>query len=378
MTSGNIGFFTDPHIGVRRISNTTPASSNKFRNHVFETALDAAALCRKQAGTVVCLGDLFDTHSNPEWVIKQGLRVAKACDIVLGGNHDITARRDDISSLDLVAEVLADEEDVTVVRAPYGEPHVHVQTLQPSVTGKSADLFLIPHVTTQELFEDSLQEAEEMSRNSSADRKLLLLHVNFDLSFDVNETSLVLNRDWANRLIDQDVFDFILTGHEHPPSNHLGNRMVVLGNTVPLSQGEVGPRRVAVYSIEDNTIEYHPLPSLYKVVIDNAAERIDELGDFVVVNEPSDENTIGYVEVKGEVSSEQFSSVQKAIRRLWKRYPNLVSLKNSTWLRGMGVDPDHVDEPLESLEDKIRRDLQDRPDFLAVFEEIMQEVGDQE
>lgn len=369
-----IAFFTDPHIGVRRVANTTPQSAKKFKETVFESAKNAVAQCRAQADVVLCLGDLFDTFTNSEQVILQGLEIARSCDMVVGGNHDITARRESVASLDLVDE--AGKDDVFISKAPFNEPYY--EYFQATVEGDEATcgVFTIPHVTTQDLFDQSLlmaKQAQAEGEQSGDSCKILLLHCNYDMHFEMTDTSLVLSKEQAVDLVDAG-FDYILLGHEHVPREDLNGRLVVLGNTLPLAMHEAGPRRIAVLDIPTKKLEFQELPSLTRLDITDAQHAVGESGHFMV-DQLENKDQVGFIDVKGEVDAADFAALQRAVRKLWAEFPNLVAVRNQIVLEGaMTKAEDSEVLELVPLQERIRGDLREHPDMLSIYDEILQEL----
>ena len=185
--------YADPHLGLNRTSNTTPASRIKLRESITTTVDDI--LDHKQNGDfAVCLGDLFDTYSNPENTIRLGESFIELTDLVLAGNHDVVADADEVGSLELLKRTRTDK----IVYAPFNEPRAELHQFS------GIYVVSVPHVTTQELFEESLARAEHLLTEMTLDTRrprILCLHCNFDSPHELTETSLNLTPEMAERML---------------------------------------------------------------------------------------------------------------------------------------------------------------------------------
>jgi len=101
--------YTDPHIGLNRLANTTQASAQRLGEKNFLWVQYLLELFKQKDMLAFCLGDLFDQYSNDEAVIKQAMELIQHTDIVLAGNHDISNRKDKVSSLELLHKVYGDK-----------------------------------------------------------------------------------------------------------------------------------------------------------------------------------------------------------------------------------------------------------------------------
>ena len=105
---------------------------------------------------------------------------------------------------------------------------------------------LVPHHTTQALFEEALNKAEaELQHVESGITNILVLHCNYDCQFASDETSLNLRAERAKTLLD--VFDYVLLGHEHNPKEDFDGRLIVIGNTPPTGFSDISDKRVVVF-----------------------------------------------------------------------------------------------------------------------------------
>jgi DNA repair exonuclease SbcCD nuclease subunit len=222
-------FFTDPHLGVNRIAGTTQESRTRLSKLIYFSVM--RILVSNDYDTF-CLGDLFDSYSNPENVILLGDAVFRNVTKVMAGNHDISNRLNAFGSFELLRTLHHDKAWYT----PFGESGVYWHYTP------DAALAAIPHVSSQELFIESLELAEKDATAHSNVFKVLLLHCNFDLRHEVSDTTLNLSMEWASRLSHS--FDIILLGHEHAPRKITGlqDKVFVLGNIHPTGFADISDK----------------------------------------------------------------------------------------------------------------------------------------
>lgn len=239
----NVLIYSDPHIGLSRVANTTPASAQKLRDASLEHTKHLLTDVKQEGMLAFCLGDLFDQYSNQESVIEQAMGLVQHTEIVLSGNHDISNRKDKVSSLELLRGVYGDK----MLIGNWGEPSVFQFTLENTL------FVFIPHVANQGLFETALQEAQELAAASTSQWKVLCVHCNYNLTFDnVQDTSLNLTSTAADLLLKD--FHFIFSGHEHVPADHHGGRVLIVGNPYPTSFSDISDKRVLIYDSETGEV----------------------------------------------------------------------------------------------------------------------------
>lgn len=249
-------FYSDPHIGLSRQSNTTPASAERLKQALLETPLKA--IKSHEDIPAICLGDLFDSYSNSEGDIIAGSRLAEATSYVLAGNHDIAGREDRLSSFQLLADLLTPGNDTRqrkLIYSNYGETKAY-----PVVVGASLLVF-VPHTATSELFEEALQKAEAEARsNSWCTYKVLCLHCNYDLGEGLvkSNTTLNLTQERAYRLLSH--FHRVLIGHEHAARQDPNtDRIQLLGSTHPTSLADVSDKWYWLYDTNTGELTRHLL-----------------------------------------------------------------------------------------------------------------------
>jgi DNA repair exonuclease SbcCD nuclease subunit len=232
----SIWFFSDPHLGLNRLSHTTTASRRALGNALVQACQKAVFLAGKEP--VFCLGDVFDVESNDESVIAQAAHLLVSCQWVLGGNHDLPNRSSKLSSLQLLEQVSR----VQVVAPAQGEEGIAQPALGYALTAEAA-VYGVPHCATQALFEEALARVVNLAQRYQAGTtvpRILCLHCNYASSFADQETSLNLTREWATQLLE--TFDYILLGHEHIPRTDLNGRLRILGNTHPTSFSDLSDK----------------------------------------------------------------------------------------------------------------------------------------
>lgn len=347
LTDRDTIIFSDPHIGLKRAAHTTAASRAMLQSDLFNLALNISNL----PGKKVCCGDLFDEYSNDERTILQGLRVASACSIVVGGNHDVINVKGKHSSLGLVGAVAPSE--TTVVMPVFNE--VVVEPLY--VNGH---LFVtVPHHSTQELFEGALDQAlavvnEEKSRPTTNN---LLLHCNYATAYDTTETSLNLTHERAKQLTNS--FDHVFIGHEHVPASHLSGKVQIIGNTMPTSFSDVSDKRLLVLK-EDGELESVPVWSK-----DDRYRKFDvtsdkELQESIGNGEGMSED-VQFVELVGTTTVDDIGTLAKIITDLWKANPNLLMVRNNVQVEGAEVSAEAPADVLEALPTLIEKELAGTP-----------------
>lgn len=342
--------FTDPHIGMTLASHTTAASRLALKAKLYDqvgAAITAAAdtLAEGEAANLICGGDLFHSFTNDESDILHGLEIARSCDILVAGNHDISNHEDKVSSLDLLEQTGLCK---GIIRNVYGGYVAH----------RRDPFIVIPHCATQELFDLALTEAEGMIGHGNA--KYLLLHCNYDSEFATSDISLNLTRKRAQQLLALG-FTYIFLGHEHQPRVDLGGHLIILGNTHPTNFGDISDKFIYVLDDETNTLTSIPIWRQEQHFIEVEAEKfIKHAGDW-----PDQ-----FVRVTGNVEPTELGEYTAAMKRAWKHFPNLFALRSDVIVRGAGEQADLDRQEFQRVTEKIEAELQDHPTLLALWNEI--------
>ena len=237
--------YSDPHLGVKRQAHTTYKSAADLRRKVFETPFTFLETSKRECARALCLGDLFDSFSNDEATLLEGLQLWESTTYIMAGNHDVSGRADEVSSLALLMEATGGE---NIMITPYGEAAVFERR------EGSTTFFFVPHTATQELFEQSLREAERRAKLSPPAWFVLCLHCNYNLPPErVSETTLNLTEELAYPLLN--TFHRILIGHEHQARAPIPDRIQMLGNTHPTSFSDIGDKFFWVYDTDTGALE---------------------------------------------------------------------------------------------------------------------------
>lgn len=303
-----IRFFTDPHIGLNRTSHTTPASRAKLKQALVDQVL---ALQDTDLRTV-CLGDLFDTFDTDNQSLLNGIDIFKRNDLTLFGNHDLSNRVDQLSSIE-VANRICNPGDIFLER-DNGVTSPTANTMG-SVKGK---MWWVDHKLNQEIFEGALQDAYDRAGEGD----ILLLHCNYNSPFATQESTLNLSRDDAETLLEK--FSYILMGHEHMPREDFDGRLILLGNTHPTGFSDISDKFAYDFEIEDGK------------VISIVKEQIwdENLGylslDWTDLSELTDVSPmVQFIEVKGTADQQHMPFIASQVAKLWTLSDNLLMVRNA-------------------------------------------------
>lgn len=314
--------FSDPHLGLRRTQNTTPASRQRLQDLGFAAVQEIVEMADDDF--LICAGDLFDSYSNPEGVIARALPLVEKLDWCLAGNHDLVNIADRIGSLQLLrdlydADVYADGNPGDRARfcyTPFGQVRLYTR-------GYGDKLFVaVPHVADQDLFDKALQRAFEEYVTELEHKKYLLLHCNYDNPMS-RETDLNLTREAAEELLD--VYDYILLGHEHEPREDFDGRLVVIGNTLPTGFADVSDKRVLRVE-PDGSLTSLPIWHQHKHYLRVDWKQIDN------VTVPSD---LQFLRLTGKAEASELVALSRVTRRLWAEHPYLLALKADVEVAGI-------------------------------------------
>ena len=300
----SIWFFSDPHIGLVRNSHTTVQSRAALRFELFRSA--ARLIEITGSDPLFCLGDLFDTDNNDEATILQGAEIVRRCKMVLGGNHDLPNREGKLSSLQLLDQVIPDK----IVCGSTDEPGFG------RAEGHKAVIYMVPHMATQELFEQSLMEASTDARELNTSKPLILgLHCNYNSGLIHNDASLNLTKEKADELLE--VFEFVLLGHEHESRTLQGGKLIILGNTHPTSFSDISDK--FIWEFDDGRFTPHLIWSKQA-----GYQKLGWEEDMDLIPD-----TVQFIEITGKAPAERLPDIAQSIARLWKTYPNLLMVRNN-------------------------------------------------
>lgn len=336
-------FFTDPHLGLRRASHTTTASRERWYQRIYEQARIASPAKHKN----ICLGDLFDKYSNDERTILQGADIATRCHYVMAGNHDVVADNDKVGSLKLLSNLGKE-----ICLADFGDFGFETTEPEPDLR-----LYMIPHVTDQGLFEQSMIAAVESAEEADGYR-VLCLHCNYESPFIDGDTSLNLTRERAQSLLH--TFNYILIGHEHTHREDFDGRLIVIGSTFP----------TAFDNMTDKIILHWRDGEFEKEVIWPASRHYTwEVGTPLAPPE-----YVEFITVTGTVTRDDLALASGSIAAIWKNHPQLLGLRSQLKVEGDDAEIEMTEADLQSLPITIAAELKQKDAAMAeLFNELLAE-----
>lgn len=365
--------YTDPHLGMQRAAHTTPESKRRLQDAQFsavEAIHNRKNVDPDRLDRLVCVGDFFDTYSNPEEVIKRAGPLLSEVDYCLSGNHDVVGRESKTGSLELLDNLLPRGNGCTlnVIDAPYGVAHCQSWT-DPA---HNCTLTFVPHVATGGLFETSLEMAMaeldklkaivEPNDGQSKVMHYLFLHCNYDNEHAAEkEATLNLTKEDAEVLLEHG-FDFIVLGHVHQPSEHLGGRVIVLGNTHPTGFGDLGDKRIM-------TIGRLGLPHFETIYEEKRHELDIDLDDYLAGKVAIGDET-RFAVLTGDIATERAADLAKAVKQIWAECPNLFALRSIVSIQSNVVARTGEAVSFHRLPEHIEKELADRPNLLAIWKEV--------
>lgn len=315
----------DCHIAATRVAGTTPASQIALRDSL--RASLKTCLNMVDESEVVLNGDLFHGFTVEtgeiiatyeifsEWLCaSHGRRLHLA-----RGNHDWSARPI-VSSFQLLSHFLT-------AHFP-SQVRIYEQGFE-RVTG---DIYVIPHVANQDLFNIEIDKAIE-----SGCKGWLLLHCNYKNRFaEAADHSLNLSDDQIARIMIAG-FNLVL-GHEHIGYTLRGGRVIVVGAQTPSSVSDC---------IGDDT--KHAL-----VINDDGTHELIETwraeGDYVEVDwkELDTVSDQRFVRVTGDATASQAADVINTIAKVRAASDALI-IANAVKVEGVELVADMTIESVDQI-----------------------------
>ena len=216
----------DLHLGVQRSGGTTPQSQIYLKNWLRGKV---RMLIDGEYGAVTVNGDLFDGFTvDIAEVVKayemfaDWMHIAPTRKLnLIQGNHDWNPRGDKMSSFHLLCHFL---------KAHFDD---RVRVFDTGFDELTPEVFCIPHMPNQELFNMEVQKAISYPI-AFGSAGYLLLHCNYKNGFAENsDHSLNLGDDQVGDLIKAG-WKLVL-GHEHIGYELRGGKVIVVGNQFPSS-----------------------------------------------------------------------------------------------------------------------------------------------
>ena len=213
----------DLHLGCARQGGTTPQSRAELKVWQYEMF---EGLLAQADDHLIINGDLFDGfavdpmdviltfNAFADW-LHGGVRTLT----LSAGNHDWSAKGGKTSSFHLLAHFL---------RSQF-QNQVEVIDFSDGLTRVTDNIWVLPHVANQDLFDLEINKAMEADG-----RGWLLLHANYQNTFaQHSDHSLNVSQDQIDRLLSSGWN--VLFGHEHIANTHRGGRVLVAGNQLVTS-----------------------------------------------------------------------------------------------------------------------------------------------
>jgi len=338
--------YSDPHLGLMLGSNTTQESRRRLRDYIRQHTFEIVESAQP-GRSVICSGDFFDKYQNPEEVLLSSLPIAERTHAILAGNHDVVNIKDRSGSLDVVS---------AVVRNVYGTPFGMCNSTIFHTTCRNT-LYLVPHHSTQELFESALSEALSHAESGNGiGLKILVTHCNYDNELMQDKVALNLPKRIAAHLLK--AFDFIVLGHEHAHRTDLNDRVIVVGSPHPVGFGDMGDKFVLTFG-EDGP-ELHDVWSVNRNFL--------EVDYRAALDKVKDHHQ--FIRLTGQVQPAQLHELSGVIKDIWKQFSPFavkseveVITGNAERTRFQAMSPDR-------LQAIIAAELESVPDQLALWKEI--------
>lgn len=337
-----INFSSDYHIGTNLSTHTTHASRAALKDALFNQAMKVT----DQPGSHYIGGDLVNSYKNDESTIHQALTILSRVTSCLMGNHDVTNRADSLGTMELLEPV------VDMV------PAVMNQCVPQEFDEGEVFITMVPHTNTQGMFETTLYGLgnKAMARRET---QILVLHCNYELPWESNETTLNLTEEMAKKLLE--VYDLILIGHEHNHRKALGGRVILMGNIHPTNFGDISDKyrwefedgvlsKVLVWSKDDHYIEIEPFSD-------------DEI-----------DKDIQFIKVIGNVDAADYPKYCRWLADLWKANDQCYAIRNAVEIIRKDVSVQIDEEALQNLTDTILGELEDDKPMYDLFNEILGEL----
>lgn len=248
---------SDLHLGVNRVSGTTPQSREDLRSYVFSRFSE---LLRAADGHDLCiLGDLFDGFEiAPRDWLESYLYLSSWCAnnldstlYLVAGNHDVSAKGNKVSSFETLSTVLDQQLDNVQV--------VGIDSCL-NVFLDDAEIFIVAHHSNQDLFDIAMKEVLEKCKRGDH----VLLHANYHNPFaERADHSLNVSEDQALEFTKKGVT--LGFAHEHQHRHEIphgtpadGGSVVCLGNQIPTSVADcLGNESKYFWELKDGDLQKH-------------------------------------------------------------------------------------------------------------------------
>ncbi len=335
-------WYSDPHIGLNLGANTTPDSRARLKQFVLSNVSNHTV----PHPTIACAGDFFDTYQNAEEVIIASSPLARRTSKILAGNHDVTNIASRRGSLDVVDAMHPGR----VVGCEFG-----ASKFQTWEVG-DIEYFLIPHHSSQDLYEAALDAAAVAAKGSLCPMQVLVAHSNYDSPFVKDTVTLELTKRKAASLLES--FNFIMLGHEHNHRTDLGDRVIVIGSPHPVTYGDMTDK--FLLSVEGGDVQLiqtwsanrHYLSTDHSTLL----EKITADHQFV--------------RITGDIHAAEVHVLASNIRKAWTSYRPFAIKTDVNILSGTSEQTRFEGMTPDRIIDIVKKELKDQPELLALFKEV--------
>lgn len=326
----NTLILNDVHLGVVRTAGTTRES--QFAIQAYLQDVFRSTILQHIDKDLLINGDLFDGFDVDSGqlllaylTLYDWLKVSGKQLTLVQGNHDIAKNSLRTSSFAMLCELLLKSfpEQVTV----YDSGFAHIRD----------NLFVIPHVTNQDIFDIELQKAFDCD-----ERGYLFLHANVDNKFAVEaDHSLNVSDEWLRKLTKSGWT--LVFAHEHQKRHLMAGQVQVLGNQWPssiadcLSHGEAQKDGCKyAHEIIDGVLQ--------------ATTTWEADDDFAVMPwDDLQETTARFIRITGKVDAERAAEVISAVSK-YRQKSDAFVITNSVEVAGMAGIGDMATMSVEKLQ----------------------------
>jgi hypothetical protein len=294
----------DLHVGVNRVSGTTPQTIIALRTDLLD-AIDSLFKAHPDKDLYIN-GDALDGYDISFasllaflMICRERLRTTKGFLALARGNHDISKDSTRLSCFDFLCAVLKSEFG--------GRVKVFTEPGQ-LVPGH----YVIPHLANQEIFNLAIEQAVANANDIVAHGGrpgFIHLHANYDNDFAIEQDhSLNVSEEQAQKLINAGYH--LIFGHEHQPRKFPG--VTIVGNQWPTSIAD------CLGNDEKHALIFHPTPIGWSM--EEVTTWTADTGFIEVPWNELDVNKIGhrgasFVRVTGLAAPEEASKVLQIISK---------------------------------------------------------------
>lgn len=352
--------FSDPHLGRSWTAHTVPSTREALTTHYEYPIHEAIQKYADHNVPLVCGGDWFDRAHNSERMIQRSNEMLQRMERVVAGNHDHVGRDSALTSLQLLHELQGEQSPIGIAPDHLNAPAVDL------CSAGGVLIYSVPHHATQALFEQAVFEAEAHARGQ-AGHKVIFLHCNYGAPGGGKpDTNLYLTAPLQKAL--EEVFDFILLGHEHLP-RRIGSKVVIMGSTQPCSFGELGPRFFYEFHEEGGKLVIKPVAIATQL---KHREVTLELVDGQIPEVQAEQ----LVDLQGNLPVRYSAAVQKLVKKLYADGALAVRM-GVTFDAGTTLDGDAVSGSMKNLIDVVRYEVSEHPTWPALLEASLKRINEE-